>query len=291
MEVKRILGAMFLNLFMALLEVLGGVFSGSLALISDALHNINDFFALLISYLAEIISKNKKSNLNHTFGFRRVEILAALLNGVLLLGVFLFLIIEAFGRIKSPKEVEGIQTVIIGVIGLVGNILGASLLHEDSHHNLNIKGAFLHLLSDAISSVGVIIGALFIIFYRLYVADTIMSLLIAGFILYSSVDLIKETIHILMEGTPKGLNINEIQKILCQISGVKDIHHIHVWQISTKDYLFSAHVVVEDQKISEAQKIISQVKQALKDKFNIHHSTIEIESEDLLKEKECQCEY
>ncbi|ACI18933.1 cation diffusion facilitator family transporter [Dictyoglomus thermophilum] len=291
MEAKKILGAMFLNFLMALLEVIGGIFSGSLALISDALHNINDFFALLISYLAEIISKNKKSNLKHTFGFRRVEILSALLNGVLLLGVFLFLIVEAFHRIKSPKEVEGIQTVIIGVIGLVGNILGALLLHEDSHHNLNIKGAFLHLISDAISSVGVIIGAMFIIFYKLYIADTIISLLIAGFILYSSIDLIKETLHILMEGTPREVDINEIQKLICKIPGVRDIHHIHVWQVSTKDYLLSAHVVVEDQKVSEAEKIVSQIKDTLREKFNINHSTLEIESETYFKEKECQCEY
>lgn len=291
MEAKKILGAMFLNFLMALLEVIGGVFSGSLALISDALHNVNDFFALLISYLAEIISKNKKSNLRHTFGFRRVEILSALLNGVLLLGVFFFLIIEAFHRIKSPKEVGGIQTIIIGFMGLVGNILGALLLREDSHHNLNIKGAFLHLISDAISSIGVIIGALFIIFYKLYIADTIISLLIAGFILYSSIDLIKDTLHILMEGTPKEVDINEIHRSICKIPGVRDIHHIHVWQVSTKDYLFSAHVVVEDQKVSEAEKIVYQIKETLKENFNITHSTLEVESETFFKQKECQCEY
>lgn len=282
---------MFINFSMALLEVIGGLLSGSLALVSDALHNVNDFFALLISYLAEIISKNKKSNINHTYGYRRVEILAALLNGILLLFVFIFLISEAFQRLKNPKEVEGIQTIIIGIIGLVGNILSAYLIHEDIHHNLNIKGAFLHLISDAISSVGVIIGALLIIFLKLYMADTIISLLISGFILYSSIDLIKDTLHILMEGTPKGIDIEKIQKTICEIPGVRDVHHIHIWQISTKDLLLSAHVVVEDQMVSLAEKIINEIKRVLSDKFRIHHSTLEIESENSGREQGCKCEY
>lgn len=282
---------MFINFSMALLEVIGGLLSGSLALVSDALHNVNDFFALLISYLAEIISKNKKSNINHTYGYRRVEILAALLNGILLLFVFIFLISEAFQRLKNPKEVEGIQTIIIGIIGLVGNILSAYLIHEDIHHNLNIKGAFLHLISDAISSVGVIIGALLIIFLKLYLADTIISLLISGFILYSSIDLIKDTLHILMEGTPKGIDIEKIQKTICEIPGVRDVHHIHIWQISTKDLLLSAHVVVEDQMVSLAEKIINEIKRVLSDKFRIHHSTLEIESENSGREQGCKCEY
>lgn len=291
MTAKRILGAMFLNLSMAIIEVIGGVFSGSLALISDALHNINDFFVLVISYLAESISKNKKGGLNHTYGYRRLEILAALLNGLLLLGIFIFLASEALERVRNPKEVEGIQTIIVGIIGLFGNILGAYLLHEDSKHNLNIKSAFLHLISDALSSIGVIIGALFIILYRLYIADTIISLLIAAFILYSAFNLLKDTVHILMEGTPKDIDIKKIKESICRISGVKDIHHIHVWQISTKDVLLSAHLVVENQMLSLAEGIVEKVRNELKENFGIKHSTIELESEDINIEKKCQCEY
>ncbi len=288
---KKILIAMFLNLSMALLEIIGGVISGSLALVSDALHNVNDFFALVISYLAELISKNKKSNESHTYGYRRVEILAALLNGVLLLVIFVFLLLEAFHRWRSPKEVQGLQTFIIGIIGLIGNILGAYVLHEDSHHNLNIKGAFLHLLSDAISSVGVIIGAIFIILYKLYYVDTIISLLIAGFIFYNSIDLLKDTIHILMEGTPKGMNIESIVSEISKIPGVKNVHHVHLWQISSKDLLFSAHVVLEDQMLSNAERIIEEVRKLLKCKFEIDHSTIELETENGIKDKNCRCEY
>ncbi len=291
MVAKRILGAMFLNLSMAIIEVIGGIFSGSLALISDALHNINDFFALIISYLAEIISKNKKRTLNHTYGYRRLEILAALLNGLLLLGIFIFLASEALERVRNPKEIEGIQTIIIGIIGLFGNILGAYLLHEDSKHNLNIKSAFLHLISDALSSIGVIIGALLIILYRLYIADTIISLLIAGFIFYSAFDLLKDTLHILMEGTPKGIDVKKIEESICRIHGVKDIHHVHVWQVSTKDLLLSAHLVVENQMLSLAERIVDEVRNKLEENFGIRHSTIELESEDVNKEKKCQCEY
>lgn len=291
MTFKKLFLAMFINFSMALLEVIGGVLAGSLALVSDALHNINDFFALLISYFAELISKNKKGDGKHTYGYRRVEILAALLNGVLLFAVFVFLVLESLERLKNPKEVEGVQTIVIGIIGLIGNLVSAYLLHEDSHHNLNIKGAFLHLISDAISSVGVIISALIIIFFRLYIADTIISLLIAGFIFYSSLDLIKKTLHILMEGTPKGINIENIQNAICSVPGVKDIHHIHVWQISSKDFLLSAHVVVEDQMISCAEKILDQVKRVLAEKFEIHHSTLEIESENSISEKECRCDF
>lgn len=291
MTLKKLFLAMFINFSMALLEVIGGVLSGSLALVSDALHNINDFFALLISYFAELISKNKKGDGKHTYGYRRVEILAALLNGILLFAVFTFLVLEAFERLKSPKEVEGVQTIFIGFIGLIGNVVSAYLLHEDSHHNLNIKGAFLHLVSDAISSIGVIISALMIIFFRLYLIDTIMSLLIAGFIFYSSFDLIRKTLHILMEGTPKDISIEGIQEAICNIPGVKDIHHIHVWQISSKDILLSAHVVVEDQMVSCAEKILNQVKKVLAEKFEINHSTLEIESENSIEEKECRCDF
>lgn len=291
MSSKKLLWSMFINFTMALMEVIGGVLAGSLALVSDALHNVNDFFALLVSYLAEIISKNKKGDVNHTYGYRRVEILAALLNGLLLFGIFVFLILEAIERLKNPKEVEGVQTIIIGIIGFVGNVISAYLLHEDSHHNLNIKSAFLHLVSDAISSVGVIIGALIIIFFKFYVIDTIISLLIAGFIFYSSIDLIKNTVHILMEGTPKEIQMKELQEVICKVSGVKDVHHIHVWQISTKDLLLSAHIVLEDQMLSLAEKIVNEVKKVLSEKFGIHHSTLEIESESLSREKECRCEY
>lgn len=291
MSSKKLLWSMFINFTMALMEVIGGVLAGSLALVSDALHNVNDFFALLVSYLAEIISKNKKGDVNHTYGYRRVEILAALLNGLLLFGIFVFLILEAIERLKNPKEVEGVQTIIIGIIGFVGNVISAYLLHEDSHHNLNIKSAFLHLVSDAISSVGVIIGALIIIFFKFYVIDTIISLLIAGFIFYSSIDLIKNTVHILMEGTPKEIQMKELQEVICKVSGVKDVHHIHVWQISSKDLLLSAHIVLEDQMLSLAEKIVNEVKKVLSEKFGIHHSTLEIESESLSREKECRCEY
>ncbi|HOJ93331.1 MAG TPA: cation diffusion facilitator family transporter [Dictyoglomaceae bacterium] len=289
MKVKGLLGAILLNLLMALIEFIGGAISGSLSLISDALHNVNDVFSLVISYVAEVISKNKKSNSTHTYGYRRVEILSALLNGILLLLIFVFLISEAIQRFKVPTKVDGVQTIIIGFIGLIGNIVGAYLIHEDSHHNLNIKGAFLHLISDAFSSVGVIIGAILILMYNLYIADTIISLVIAGFIFYSAFGLIKDTLHILMEGTPRGIDIEALEDAILKVPGVRGIHHVHVWQVSSKDYLLSAHIVLDNQMISSAENITSQIKNLLEENFGINHSTLEVELEG--EKKECQCEY
>lgn len=288
MKRNRLFWAMLLNIFIAIGEVIGGLLANSLALISDAFHNINDFLALLISYLADLISKNKKKDSLYSYGYRRLEILSALLNGLLLLGLFIFLLYEAYERIKNPPKILGLPTFIVAVLGLVGNILGAGLLRKESHENLNIRSAFLHLVSDSLSSVGVIISSLLILWKNIYIADTVMSLIIAFFVLFGSYDILKNSIHILLEGTPYHLNPKKIEESISGVPGVKEVHHLHIWQIDSKEVALSAHIVVEDQKLSDAEKICNTIEKRLREDLGINHSTLQLEVEG---GKNCHCEF
>jgi len=285
---NNIFWAMILNVIIALAQIIAGIFSGSLALISDALHNINDFFSLFISYIANKIASNKKSDIKHSYGFKRVEIISAFINGIMLLGVFFYLLFEAYKRLRTPHEVLGVPTLIVAIIGLIGNILGAMLLHEESHENLNIKSAFLHLVSDSLSSVGVILSSILILWKNLYIADTIISIVIAIFVLFGSYELLKESIHILLEGVPYNLDIEDVKRKILEIEGVKDVHHIHLWQIGSKEILLSAHVVVKDQELSEAEKIYGRINSILRENLGIIHSTIQLETSE---NKGCNCEF
>ncbi len=262
--------------FLMLLEVFGGIWSGSMALLSDAGHMLTDALALVLSLAAVHISK-KQPTPQKTFGYHRSEIIAALINGLILLGVSVFLFFEAVKRFLHPQPIQVNILLTIAVIGLLGNILGIFLIHKEGGENLNIRGAFLHLLSDAFSSVGVIVGGLIILFTRWNFIDSLIGILIAGLVLRSAISLIIESGNILLEGVPEDIDIDVLKKEVEATRGVKEFHEIHVWSITSGKRALSAHVLIDNILINESQKILSETRKLLAERFNIEHTTIETE--------------
>lgn len=270
--------SIILNLIITLAEFVGGLISGSLALLSDALHNLNDTASLGISLVARKISK-RDANQNKTFGYQRAEIIGAFINLITLVIIALFLVKEGIERFYDPQPIDGLVMFVVAIIGLAGNVITALLLYRSSQENINIRSAYIHILSDALSSVGVIIAGFIILQYQLYVIDTILTLIIAGYILWQSYHMLRETINILMESTPSEIDIENIQKAMNQVPGVHDSHHVHVWRLDEQNILLESHIVIDESDLREMENIKSSLKELLSSKFDIHHSTLEFEFE------------
>jgi cobalt-zinc-cadmium efflux system protein len=275
---KDLLIALSITLLMMIAEVVGGLLSNSLALLSDAGHMFIDNIALLLSFFAMKFS-SMPANEKKTFGFYRLEILAALINGVTLVLISLYIIYEAYLRILHPQPVQGTLMLVIAAIGLVANIIGAAVLMKHRHANLNIRGAFLHIMGDAVVSVGVIIGGIVIIYTGWYLIDPVLSILISCVIIYGSWKLLKESVDILLESAPAHIDIDAIAAEIGGIKGVREAYHIHLWAITSGVYALSAHVLVDDQPVSGSRELIQQIKSLLSQKFNVVHSTIQLECE------------
>jgi len=268
------------------LETIGGIFSRSLALISDAGHMLTDSISLLISFIALKISEKKPTE-DKTYGFYRIEILSAFINGILLAFVAFYIFREAYSRLFEPVSILEMPMLIIATIGLSINIVSALILSKPSRLSLNIKGAFLHILSDTFSSFSVIMGGIIISFTKFYLIDTLLGIGISILIFNGSYQLLKEAINILMEGTPKGLKIKDIINEIVKVKGVKDIHDLHVWSITTNMNALSAHIVLDNIFLEEASKILYEIREILKNKFNIMHTTLQIECESCPEGKVC----
>ena len=274
---NRIALAFFITAAFMVAEVVGGIVFNSLALLADAGHMVSDIAALAFSWIAIRIGKRPPTD-RHTYGFKRSEILTALLNGLalwLIVGVIFY---EAMHRLFNPEPVKGLGMLVVGGLGLAVNLLMAWLLFESRRESLNVKAAFIHIVSDALGSVGAIIGAVIILGTSLFWVDPLISLLIGALILYSSWGLIKESTHILMEGAPAGLNVGEIEETLLQQSGVCCIHDLHVWTIAGERPALSVHVVLAESESINGNLILMDLRRMLKAKFNIEHSTIQIET-------------
>lgn len=280
--------SIILNFIITAAEFIGGIISGSLALLSDALHNLNDTTSLGISLIARKISK-KEANRDKTFGYKRAEIIGAFINLITLVIIALFLIKEGFERFYNPQPIDGMVMFVVAVIGLLGNVITAILLYHSSKENLNLRSAYIHILSDAFSSVGVIIAGVLILWYQTYIIDTILTLVIAGYILWHSYHMLRSTINILMESTPTNIEIPEVQKAMSNVSGVLDVHHLHVWRLDEKNTLLESHVVIDEENISQMESIKSKLKELLSTGFGIHHSTLEFEFEPCNEHSESPC--
>lgn len=267
-----------LNLIITLAQFVGGILSNSLALLSDAVHNLNDTASLGISLVARKISK-KGANQRKTFGYKRAEIIGAFINLITLVIVALFLVKEGFERFFDPQEIDGYTMFYVAIVGLLGNVITAALLYKDSKDNLNMKSAYIHILSDAFSSVGVIIGGWLIIQYQWYIVDTILTILIGAYILWHSYHMLRETIDILMESKPSGLDLDDLTSSLKTIDEVCDIHHLHVWRLDESQVLLECHVVIEKEDVMNMEEVKSAIKKLLHDKYEITHSTLEFEFE------------
>lgn len=267
-----------LNFSITAAEIIGGMISGSLSLISDALHNLSDGVAILISYLAMKISQ-KDNNERLTFGYKRVEILSALFNSVVLLAISISLFREAYIKIKDPQPIDGLLMIIVALIGLLANFISVLILRGDSQRSLNIRGAYVHLLSDTLSSVGVVIGGILIYFYKIYFIDPILTFLIGAYIIKECLEIVGETVEILMQATPRSIDINRIKEEIESLEEVKNVHHIHIWRLDDNDIHFEGHInLKENLTVDDTIPVYRKIEDILK-KYNITHSTLQMEYE------------
>ena len=275
---KRLLLTVLLNILITLSQMIGGIISGSMALMSDAVHNLSDVIALLISYIAEKLSKNKKQTIDKTFGFRRAEIVAALINSTILIVLAFFLVYKAISRFENPKVIEGNIIIYLAILSIILNIVSVYLLKSAAQNSLNVKSVYVNLMSDVMTSIIILVGGILIKYKQWYIIDPILTLVIAGYLLYVSWDILKESIGIIMQFAPKNIDITEVEKAVTQLPSVKNIHHVHIWQLNDKDYRLEAHIEFnKDIKLSEFDEICERIEELLLTKFDINHTYIQPE--------------
>jgi len=273
---KNMAVAIFLNVLITAGQIVGGLISGSVALLTDALHNFSDVVSLLLSYITNRIAK-RKSTTKQTFGFKRAEILSAFVNAATLIGIAVFLIVEATQRFFQPKEIKSELVIWFALGSIVINFISVLMLQKDAKESMNVKSAYLHLLTDVMTSVAVLIGGLLMKFYAVYWIDPLLSIAIALYLIFSSYKLLADTIKILMQFTPLGIDIDKINRSITQIENVKNLHHVHIWQLDEKINLFEAHIdLSKDLSITDFQKILSQI-EAILNKSEIYHCNIQPE--------------
>ena len=278
-EVKgnNLILSILLNLLITIAQVIGGIISGSLALISDALHNFSDVLSLVFSLVAHKLSR-RKASLNNTFGYKRAELIAAFVNAITLIIVAFFLIYEASSRLFHPEPIKSGLVIWLALLGIVVNGGSVLLLKKDSEHNLNMKSAYLHLLTDMMASVAVLIGGLLMKFYGWFWVDSIMTLFIALYLIYVGYDLIKSATKMLMLFTPDYIDIKEVVSEVHKIKGVNKLHHIHIWHLNDEELHLEAHLdCSENIKMSEFNSLLEEVEIVLFQKFNINHINIQPE--------------
>jgi len=273
---KKLYLAAFILLIVAIAEVVGGIMSNSLALLSDAGHMLTDIFAITIAIFAAMISR-KEADDKSTYGYYRAEIIAAFINGIILALLTLWILFEAVIRFFAPVPVNGTVMLVIGVIGLIANLIGAWLLHGSDEHDINTRAAFLHILGDLFSSVAVVAGALAIIFYKWYWLDPLLSVIIAIVIMRASFGLIRQAVDILMEQVPQHIDMEKVKEDIMKIKGVNSVHHIHLWTIGSRRYSMSAHIDVDNIEICDGALIIDEINHILSHEYNIQHTTIQLE--------------
>ncbi|NWF86714.1 cation transporter [Candidatus Bathyarchaeota archaeon] len=259
------------------IELAGGIFTNSLALLADSWHMLNDASALTFALIAAWIAQ-KPVDLKKTFGYYRAEILAAFLNGIFLWIIVIFIFYEAIMRIQSPAEVKSLDMFIIASAGFVANGISAIILSKSREESLNVKGAFLHVLTDTLGSIGAVSAGLIMYFTEWYQADSLVSFLLGILIFYSSSKLIRESMNVLLEGVPRGINVNVVEQKIMGFKGIKEVHDLHVWCMTpTRICAMSCHIVVETNV--DRKKLISNLITTLKEEFGIDHTTIQIEEE------------
>ena len=275
---NRLLFSIVLNIIITISQVIGGIISGSLALISDAVHNLSDVISLIISYSANLLSNKKKQTLHHTFGYKRAEIIAAFVNSSTLIVIALFLGFEAIKRFNNPQEIGSDIVIWLAFIAILANGLSVLLLRKDANHNLNMKSAYLHLITDMLTSVAVLVGGLLMKYYQIEWLDAVLTIVISVYLLYMSWNIFLDSLKILMLFAPKHLEIEDIKNEILSVQEIENIHHVHIWQLNDHDIHFEAHIEFKkDIKLSEFDKICSKVEVILMEKFHINHSNLQPE--------------
>jgi cobalt-zinc-cadmium efflux system protein len=277
---KRLIGTILLNVAITIAEFLGGLITGYLALMADAVHNLSDVASLLLAWLGMTGAKlpaTKKS----TYGYKRVEVMTAFISAVALVVIAVFIIMKAYDRIVSPEEIRepGLFLTIAGV-GLIGNLVSVWLLSAHRGSSLNMKAAFLHMAYDAASSGAVIAGGVFILIFGWVIVDPILSTIIALMIVWSSYQVIKDAVLVFMEAVPSGIDFDEVRRSMVQVEHVNDVHDLHIWSLSSTEAALSCHVVVSHEHFARASDIMIELNRLMCDRFGIYHSTIQIERDE-----------
>lgn len=273
---KNIFLTVLLNLVITIGEVIGGLISGSVALLSDATHNFSDVLALIVSWIAKKMAL-KDRTLKQTFGFKRAEIFAAFINSLSLLIISFFLIFEAIQRFFSPTEISSMIVVWLAAASVLLNGVSVLLINKEAKESMNMKTAYLHLFTDMITSIAVLVGGLLMKFLGWYWFDAVLSLLIAGYLIYKSIAILRDSAKIMLEFTPVDIDIEKISNEVEKLELVKNIHHVHIWQLGEKEILFEAHVdLAEDVKISEFDNLQNRIIDILKN-FGLTHFNLQPE--------------
>jgi len=284
---QKLLLIFVFTLTLMVVEFAGGLVSRSLALISDAGHMLTDSLAILLSYLALRWSRKPPSD-RRTFGYHRIEIIIALVNGLFLLAISGYIFFEAVHRFFHPQEIRTGVLLTVAVIGFTGNLFGLLILRSETHENLNIRGAFVHILADTLSSVGVVVGGVIIALTGWNIVDSLIGIMIGGIVLRGAVDLIMESGEVLMEATPRDVDMEQLRKDVRELPGVKDFHDIHVWTIGSGRRALSGHLLTDNISTQESQRLIRAAREMLTERYGITHTTLEVECESCL---DTVCEY
>jgi len=274
---KKLLFTILLNIFITAAQTVGGLLSGSLSLLSDALHNFSDVISLLISYIADLYSK-KEASLKRTFGYKRAEIIAAFINSATLIIIAFYLIYEAIKRFLNPQEIESGLVIWLALLAIAANGFSVLLLKKESKENMNMRSAYLHLFTDMSASIAVLIGGLLMKYYNWFWVDSTLTILIAIYLLIMGYDLLKSSFKVLMLFTPDALNLDKISESITQIPEIKNVHHIHIWQLNERETHLEAHIDFQkDIRISEFDIILNRIEKILFQDFGIKHINIQPE--------------
>ncbi|MCH2489874.1 MAG: cation diffusion facilitator family transporter [Flavobacteriales bacterium] len=274
---RNLLISICLNILITVAQVIGGIISGSLSLLSDALHNFSDVLSLIVSYVADRFSK-KEASFDKTFGYKRAEIIAAFVNASTLIVVAFYLIYEAVIRFINPQEIESGLVIWLAILGIVANGFSVLLLRKDSKANMNMRSAYLHLLTDMSASVAVLIGGLLMQYFGWFWVDSVLTVLIAIYLLFMGYDLLKSLFKVLMLFTPDDMDLSVIREAISEIPEIENVHHMHIWQLNENETHLEAHIDFNrDIKLSEFDTILDRVEEVLYHEFGINHVNIQPE--------------
>ena len=274
---KKLAISIVLNIIITVSQVIGGIISGSLALLSDALHNFSDVLSLIISYAADKLAK-KRASVDKTFGYKRAEIMAAFINAASLLVVAVFLVVEAVERFLDPQEIESNLVIWLAAIAILANGFSVLLLRKEANTNMNLRTAYLHLFTDMSASVAVLIGGLLMKYYQMWWVDSVLTFCIAIYLVYMGYDLFVRSLKVLMLFTPPNVNIEKITKHVNTLPEVKSIHHLHVWQLNEQEVHLEAHLDLEnDISVSEFNNLMQKIERYLHDSYGINHVNLQPE--------------
>jgi len=274
---NRLILAIWLNMVMMIAEVIGGIWTNSLALLSDAGHMLTHVFALVVSYVAlQLASRGLTTD--KTYGYYRAEPIAALINGITILLIVAVIVIEAVKKFFMPSPILAEQMFVIAVAGLIVNLAGAFILKESAKDDINIKGAFVHLLTDLVSSIAIVAGGIVIMWTGWELIDPLLSLVISGVVLVWGIRLINESTHVLMEGVPPTVDVEDLTRRVGSLEGVLAVHDVHVWQVSSGMVAMTCHILVDDIRISETDPIRGRINHLVSEEYGVGHTNLQFES-------------